>query len=139
MRIMNLTAVPVRRLFVWALLGYVALVVLFTLVGWLAPDGGGTLVDRAAGSDFTTLVTVGLPVVSVLLATEVRPTLPESRMVALVAVAMYGVILAFGSVTFLLGLGKLDDALDALRYVVIGVAELALAALAGYYALLKAR
>jgi len=136
---MNLTTVPFRRLFTWALLGYVALVVFFTLVGWLAPEGNSTFVDRALGADFTTVVTVGLPVVAVLLATVVAPPLPEGRMVALVAVGLYGVIVFFGLITFLLGLSKLDDALDALRYVLISVAELALAALAGLYTLTKAR
>jgi hypothetical protein len=132
----NLTKVPLRTLFAWALLGYVALDLFFEFVDWLLPEGGSSLVDRSAGADFVTLTKVGLPMVALLLATQVAPPLRESKLMALIALAEYGAIVLFGLITFLLGLGAMNgvDASDLLGYLVLSLAGLAIAALAGLYA-----
>jgi hypothetical protein len=126
-----------RSLAAWALLGYTALFLFFEFFLWLLP--GGTFAGRSAGAHFRDLVIIGLPVIAVLLATYVTPELPLARIVALVALLEYLAILFFGLITLLIGLGPVFDSVHnftgffgALRYLVMGVAELILAAIASY-------
>lgn len=137
---LNLIKTPTRTLFAWAQLGYVGLVLFFEFFDLLLPEGGSRIVDRAAGADFVTLTTVALPIVAVLLATQVAPVLPERKLIAFIALIEYGVIVLFGLISFLLGLGAVTGnlpGLDLMAYVVLRLAGLAIAALAGFYVLNK--
>jgi hypothetical protein len=126
-----------RSLAAWGLLGYAALFLFFTFLIWLF--GGGTFSGRSNTADFRNLVIIALPVAAVLLATYVTPEVPMAKLIALVAMVEYLTILFFGLITLLIGLGvafdsvnSFGDALVALRYLVLGIADLILAAIAGY-------
>ena len=71
------TAQP-RLLAAWALVGYAGLHLAFAFFDWLLP-GDGNLADRSAGAGFTNLVVLAMPVVAVLLATQIQPTLPRAK------------------------------------------------------------
>ena len=126
-----------RSLAAWGLIGYTALFLFFELLRWFF--GGGTFSGRSAGAHFLDLVVIGLPVVAVLLATYVTPEVTGARLIALVAMLEYLAILFFGLITLLIGLGAVFDSVNsfaefigALRYLVMGAAALALAAIASY-------
>jgi hypothetical protein len=85
---------------------------------------------------------MAMPVLAVLLARYVAPPVTGGRLVNLVALVEYGVALTFGLVTLLLGLpsvvdgiGNPQSAFGALRYVVLGIAELVLMTIAAYFTL----
>ena len=125
-----------RLLAAWALLGYIALVLFFEFFDWILPDGG-TFSGRTILSNFVTIETIAMPVLAVLLAAHVAPVLPMARTMALVALIEYAIILFFGLMTLLIGLGSVfdgveeaNDAFDALGYLVLGLARLGLAAIA---------
>jgi hypothetical protein len=127
-----------RPMFAWALVGYVALHLLFAFLFWIAPTGG-TFGSRARSADFVSLYTIALPLLAVLIATQIQPILAGSKVLAGIALIEYAVALLFGALTFLIGLAyaftSIDSAggaLGAFRYMVIGAAELAILALAGY-------
>jgi hypothetical protein len=129
-----------RTLAAWALVGYAALFLAFTFLIWITP-GAGSVSGGAASAfgDFTSLVVMPMPVVAVLLAAHVTPAVAGAKLIALVALVEYGVALVFGALTFLIGLGAAfdginngEDAMRGLEYLVLGVARLALVAVAGY-------
>ena len=127
-----------RALAAWALLGYAALALFFAFFLWLLPNGG-TFSDRSAGAGFRGLTLIALPVLAVLLAAYVTPDLPLARLMAMVAMIEYLVILFFGLITLLIGLGAVFDRVNTvgeffggLSYLVMGVAALVLAAIASY-------
>lgn len=127
-----------RSLFAWALVGYVALHLLFAFLFWITPTGG-TFASRSRGADFVSLYTIALPLLAVLIATYVYPVLSAAKFIAGIALLEYAVAAAFGVLTFLIGLAyaftsinSAGGALGAFRYMVMGAAELAILALAGY-------
>lgn len=125
---------PLRPLFAWALLGYAALEILFTLLFWFLPMGG-TFSSRAHGADFTTLTTIGFPLLALLIAVELKPQLAISRIVTVLALVEIGAVLVMGTMAFLVSLphALLDtNGASALAHVVFSVAGLAFAALAGF-------
>jgi hypothetical protein len=127
-----------RSLAAWALVGYAGLHLVFAFFDWILP-GNSTLSARSAGSGFTYLVEMAMPIVAVLLATQVQPTLQSAKMIATVALVEYAVILVLGLLTLLIGVGAVADArisnanqsFDVLSYFVLGLGRLALAAIAG--------
>jgi hypothetical protein len=130
-----------RTLAAWALVGYVALYLFFEFVRLPLPNGG-SFSSRAAGAGFRSLLVMAMPVLAVLLARYVSPPVAGGRLVNLVALIEYGVALTLGLVTLLLGLpavldgiGNAQSAFGALRYVVLGIAELVLTAIAAYFTL----
>lgn len=127
-------AIPLRPLFAWALLGYAAIEIFFTLARWMEPSDAGFF-SRAAGADFTTLITVGFPILAVLLATWIQPALGMAKPIALAALAEYAAILVLGAMAFVLGLPHIADfdrVTSALSYLVFSFAGLAFAALCAY-------
>lgn len=125
---------PLRPLFAWALLGYAALEIFFTFVNWFKPTGG-SFTARAQGADFTTIVSIGFPLLAVLIATQLQPVLSMARLITVIALIELAVVLALGSLAFLFGMSHAmlnTDAFSALTYMVSTVAGLAFAALAGF-------
>ncbi|GHJ48698.1 hypothetical protein Cs7R123_60400 [Catellatospora sp. TT07R-123] len=122
---------PLRLLFTLGLLGYTALFLFFRFTGWLLPDGGSTLAGRSAGAGFTDLFHLALPLVAVLIATQAGPLLFGSRLFSVIALAEYAFAVFFGLLAFVIGLGALQLG-DVLQYLIMGLARLALIALAGY-------
>lgn len=127
-----------RPLFSWALVGYVALHLLFAFLFWIAPTGG-SFGARARSADFVSIYTIALPLLAVLIAIHVYPILPASKFIAGIALIEYAVALLFGVITFLIGLGYAFSSADtaggvlgAFRYMVMGAFGLAFLALAGY-------
>jgi hypothetical protein len=127
-----------RTLAAWALVSYVAVYLFVTFLVWLVPTGG-SLADRSAGVDFTSLLVMAMPVVAAVLAGYLAPPVPGARLLTIVALLEYAVALFFGIITFLLGLtSTFREVLSAggtigtFRYVVLGLAELGLVAVAAY-------
>lgn len=130
-----------RPLFAWALVGYIALHLLFAFLFWIAPTGG-SFGSRGRSADFVSLYTIALPLLAVLIAVHIQPILSISKFIAGIALIEYAVALLFGAITFLIGLAyaftsanSAGGAFAAFRYMVIGASELAFLALAGYAAL----
>ncbi|WP_117215849.1 hypothetical protein [Allorhizocola rhizosphaerae] len=124
-----------RPLFAWALLGYVAIDVFFTLARWLEPFRGSGFVQRAHSADFTTFVTVGFPILAVLIAAHLQPVLGQAKVIAAVALGEYATIIGLGALSFVVGLphlARVDSAVSILAYVIYGFAGLAFAALAAF-------
>jgi hypothetical protein len=128
-----------RLLAAWGLLAYAALFLFFEVVKLMLP--GGSFADRAAGADFRSLLIMAMPVLAVLLAVYVSPSLSSARIIAAIAIVEYGVSLFFGLVTLLIGvisviggINNAQSAFGALRFVVMAVAELLLIAIAGLVA-----
>ncbi|NUS00138.1 MAG: hypothetical protein HOV77_03815 [Hamadaea sp.] len=128
-----------RPLFAWALLGYVALHLFFTFFGWLLPSPDSTISSRSVSAGFVTLYTIVLPLLALLIATQITPILPMSKLMAAIALVEYLVAIFFGFVAFVLGLGRVFDyvgnarsALGALEHLVMGLVDLGIAALAAY-------
>lgn len=128
-----------RPLFSWALLGYVALYLLFSFLSWIVPSPHDTFASRAYFAGFVDLYTIALPLLAVLIAAQIDPVLPAAKLMAGIALIEYAVALFFGAITFLIGLGyaftgvdNLSDVIGAMRHLVIGAVELGFLALAGY-------
>src|SRR5262245_37627662 len=127
-----------RSLAAWGLVGYAGLHLFFAFFDWVLP-GNGTLSARSAGASFDTLVEMAMPVVAVLLATQVQPMLSAAKTIATIALVEYAVIVVLGLLTLLIGVGAVADArvssanqsFDVLAYFVLGLGRLVLAAVAG--------
>jgi hypothetical protein len=135
-----------RALAVWALLVWAALVLFFAFLLWIFPTSVSAFPGRSQGAfgTFAGIITIAVPVLAMLLAVHVEPALPEAKLVALIALIEYAFALLFGVLTFLIGLGsafsELDDpdgafysfgeALAGIRYMVVGLVQLALLAIA---------
>jgi hypothetical protein len=125
---------PLRPLFAWALLGYAAIEIFFAFAR-LAEPSGGSISARAHTSDFTTLVSIGFPLLAVLIATQIEPVLGIARLVSLIALGELAAVLLLGSMAFLIGLPhavlNTDRFSSMLAYLAFSVAGLAFAALSG--------
>ncbi len=97
-----------RLVAAWALVGYAGAYLAFAFFDWLLP-GDGTIAERSAGANFTNLVVLAMPVVAVLLATHVQPTLPRAKTIVTVALIEYAAILLFGLLALLIGVGAVAD------------------------------
>jgi hypothetical protein len=127
---------PLRAWFAWALLGYVALVLFLVFIGWLIPEYSD-FVGRSsdAATRVTQLSTIGLPLLAVLIVSQIKPALGITKLVSVIALAEYAFIILFGGLTWLIGLGNLFGDVhvsSALDYLLLAVAELILTLLAGY-------
>jgi hypothetical protein len=126
-----------RSLAAWALVAYAALHLVFSFFDWLMP-GDGNLPDRSAGAGFTNLFVMAMPVVAVLLAVYLSPALNGAKLLATVALLEYVVAIVLGALAWLIGFASVfdggidtaNDAFDGLRYLVMGLADLALLAVA---------
>lgn len=128
-----------RPLFVWAMLGYVALTLFFQFFDWLLPDGG-TFASRSYYADFADLFTIVLPLLAVLLAAVVQPSLSIAKLASLVALGLLAFTLFFDGITFLIGLGyafnradvNASELFSAFGHVVFGLIDLVWVALAAF-------
>jgi hypothetical protein len=129
----GLLAAP-RQLAAWALLGYAGLHLFVAFLEWVGPERYQTFGARSAAATgtFTSLVELAMPVVAVLIAVWGTTPLPSARLIATVALVEYAVALFFGAITFLIGLGGLQNVngLDVLGYLFLGLGRLALAVVA---------
>jgi hypothetical protein len=138
-----------RWLAAYAMLGYAGLTLLFTFFDWLIPSGSDdSLLRRSHDADFINVFTMALPVLAVLVAAYVVPVLPSAKLVATIALAEYGVAVAFGGLALVLGLSvafegipdagamyALGRSIDALAYLVVGLAGIGLTGVFGYVTL----
>jgi hypothetical protein len=133
----GLLAAP-RQLAAWALLGYAGLHLFVTFLDWITPRQYQTFASRSAIANgaFTALVELALPVAAVLIATWGDAPVRNARLIAILALIEYAVVLFFGALSFLIGLGGFVNVtgLDVLGYLLLGLGRLALAALAGLVA-----
>ena len=130
-----------RALAAWTLVGYAALFLFFRFFLWILPSGGG-LSQRSASADFRDIFVMAMPVLAVLLAVHVQPMIAAARLIAAIALIEYAVSLFFGVITLLIGLpavfdqiSRLRDAMVALEYLILGIASLALIAIAAWVVL----
>jgi len=115
--------------------GYVALAEFFGFIVWIAASGTFTSRSAVASESFLDIVTNALPIVAVLIAVKIAPALPIGRTIVLVALIEYGVALALGLITFLIGIGAIFDSTTGLfgtQALILGLAKLALIAIAGF-------
>jgi hypothetical protein len=129
----GLLAAP-RQLAAWALLGYAGLHLFVAFLDWVGPERFQTFANRSAVASgaFTSLVELAMPVVAVLIAAWGTPV-SSARLIGTVALVEYAVALFLGAITFLIGLGGLENVngLDVLGYLFLGLGRLALAVVAG--------
>jgi hypothetical protein len=132
----RIVAAP-RALAAWALVAYTALFLFFAFFSWLV--GGGSFTGRSASSGFRSLFELGMPVLAAVLATYITPPLPGAKLITIIALAEYAFALFFGIITLLIGLGAVlghvnntADSFNALQYLVMGIAGLALITVAAY-------
>jgi hypothetical protein len=133
---------------------FVAVSEFFAFLSWVVPNDSGASTSFSARSilasaGFLSIVLMALPIVAVLVVAKVAPALAASRMIATVALIEYGVSVAFGLITLLIGLGSVFDTgsptspiggftlgtaagLSGTQYLIQGLAALALIAAAGY-------
>ncbi|MEV0002342.1 hypothetical protein AB0H28_08660 [Micromonospora sp. NPDC050980] len=129
---------PLRELAALVLLGANAVLLFAALLRLLVPADDYSTFSGRAGSAFFAFVGLEatvLPLLAVLLATHVRPTLPRAKLITQVAIVEYAVSAVFGALTFLAWLvGRLADGavLDAFLGLLTRVAWLAVFAVAGY-------
>jgi hypothetical protein len=129
-----------RALVAWAIVGYPALFLFFELFELVLP--GGSFAGRAAGAEFRSLVINAIPVVAVVLAAYIGPPIPGARLLARIALIEYAVTLLFGLLTLVVGLVAVVDGVNsaqsglaAMRYVVLGAAELGMIAVVAHVVL----
>ncbi|WP_051366736.1 hypothetical protein [Hamadaea tsunoensis] len=128
-----------RPLFAWALLAYTALRLFFSFLSWIVNSDYGSFAARSANAGFVGLYTIVLPLVAVLIATQIQPALRGAKLIAMVALGEYAFALLFGALTFLISLlwgpGGSNFAAKAVNYlshVVLGALELGLMLLAAF-------
>jgi hypothetical protein len=128
-----------RPLFAWGLLAYVAITTFFALLTWLVPAGGSDIFGRSwtANGTVTGLILIALPLLAVLITSQVKPVANGAKLIAFVALAEYALIVAFGLLTFLIGLLHTGDiihdapsAFNTFAAILLDVIRLGLAALA---------
>ncbi|WFE33841.1 hypothetical protein [Micromonospora sp. WMMD975] len=129
---------PLRELAALVLLGANAVLLFVGLLRLLVPVDDYSTFGSRAGSTFYAFVGLEatvLPLLAVLLATHIRPTLAKAKLITLVALIEYGVSAVFGVLTFLIWLlGRLADGevLDAFLGLLTRAAWLAIFAVAAY-------
>ncbi|GAB3064339.1 hypothetical protein [Micromonospora schwarzwaldensis] len=129
---------PLRELAALVLLGANAVLLFVGLLRLLVPVDDYSTFGGRAGSTFFSFVgleSTVLPLLAVLLATHVRPTLPKAKLITQVALVEYAVAALFGALTFLIWLvNRLADGevLDAFLGLLTRVAWLAVFAVAAF-------
>lgn len=141
------SGIAVRPLAAWALLALAATIVAFGFLSWIFPEFQTDFVNRFRVGTFTDLRVLVAPLLAVLLATRTGATLPQARLMSLVALAEYAAALLFGTLALLLGLAGRFDVGDrggfyafggvvaGLGGLIVDLLLLALLALAGLYTL----
>ncbi|GIJ11364.1 hypothetical protein ACFFMR_28165 [Micromonospora andamanensis] len=129
---------PLRELVALVLLGANAVFLFVGLIRLLTPQGAySTVTGRAANSFFAFIgiEAVVLPVLAVLLATHLAPTVGRAKLITQVALVEYAVSAVLGGLTLLIWVvGRLAEAqlFDAMTGLLTRVAWVALFAAAGY-------
>jgi hypothetical protein len=140
---------------------FVAAAEFFAFLNWVVPgesssveglsvSGGPTFGLRsvAASAGFLNLALMALPIVAVIVVAKIAPALAASRLIATIALIEYGVSIAFGLITLLIGLGTVFDSgsgatpigvmisstagLSGTQYLILGLLAVVLIAAAGY-------
>lgn len=121
-----------RTLAVWGLLGVAGLSLFFDFLVWVSASSF-THGSANAVAEFTNPVVLGMAVVAVLLASKVGPALGNARQVAMIALSELAAGVFFGLIAWLVGLGALGDlnGIGVLKYLFLGLASIALAAIGG--------
>ena len=107
---------PLRAPIAYGLLGIVGLLLLHQLVDLVWPGLGTTFQQRAAillANGLIGTFTLGLPIVAVLIATQIAPVLQAARTITLIALIEYAVIGLLGLLSFAMGLWELFDNIEA--------------------------
>ncbi|MEG3632273.1 hypothetical protein [Micromonospora palythoicola] len=129
---------PLRELVALVLLGANAVFLFVGLIRLLTPQGAYSTVTGRAASSFFAFIgveAVVLPVLAVLLATHLAPTVGRAKMITQVALIEYAVSAVLGGLTLLIWVvGRLAEAqlFDAMTGLLTRVAWVALFAAAAY-------
>ncbi|WP_253289888.1 hypothetical protein [Verrucosispora sioxanthis] len=129
---------PLRELVALVLLGANAVFLFVGLIRLLTPQGAYSTVTGRAASSFFAFIgieAVVLPVLAVLLATHLAPTVGRAKMITQVALVEYAVSAVLGGLTLLIWVvGRLAEAqlFDAMTGLLTRVAWVALFAAAAY-------
>lgn len=86
---------PLRPIVAFTLLGVVGAQLLAVLLDWLLSSDAGSFIERSAlllSGGLIDLITVGLPVLAVLIATHVAPMVKPAKPITLVALIQLGVV-----------------------------------------------
>jgi hypothetical protein len=96
---------PLRQPAAFLLLVSNGLILLFAVMDLFVvfDSWSGNFVNRAGGSfvDFVGVVSIGFPLLAVLLATHLKPRVPQARLITVVALVEYGVSALFGALCLL--------------------------------------
>jgi hypothetical protein len=96
---------PLRQPAALVLLVTNGLILLFAVMDLfvVGEDWPGNFLTRAGASfvDFVGLVSIGFPLLAVLLATHVKPSVPRGRLITVLALVEYGVSALFGALCLL--------------------------------------
>jgi hypothetical protein len=96
---------PLRQPAAFVLLIANGLILLFAIMDMFVvlEDWPGNFLTRAGSSfvDFVGIVAIGFPLLAVLLATHVRPRVPQARLITVLALVEYGVSALFGALCLL--------------------------------------
>jgi hypothetical protein len=98
---------PVRPLTAWALLALAAVVVLFAFLRWIFPPFPQA--TRFSVGSFANTTVLVMPLLAMLVATRIGPVLRSAKLMGLVALAIYGVAMLFGVVSFLVTIADKFD------------------------------
>jgi hypothetical protein len=109
---------PVRPLTAWALLALAAVVVLFAFLRWIFPPFPQA--TRFSVGSFANTTVLVMPLLAMLVATRIGPVLRSAKLMGLVALAIYGVALLFGVVSFLVTIADNFDVGDRSAYYAFG-------------------
>ncbi|MEV2240035.1 hypothetical protein [Micromonospora sp. NPDC049891] len=129
---------PLRELVALVLLGANAVFLFVGLIRLLTPQGAYSTVTGRAASSFFAFIgieAVVLPVLAVLLATHLAPTVGRAKLITQVALIEYAVSAVLGGLTLLIWVvGRLAEAqlFDAMTGLLTRVAWVALFAVAAY-------
>ncbi|MCW2640892.1 MAG: hypothetical protein JWP76_3198 [Dactylosporangium sp.] len=96
---------PLRQPAAFVLLAANGLILLFAVMDMLVvfEDWSGNFLTRAGSSyvDFVGIVSIGFPLLAVLLATHIKPRVPQARLITALALVEYGVSALFGALCLL--------------------------------------
>jgi hypothetical protein len=96
---------PMRQPAAFVLLAANGLILLFAVMDMFVvfEDWSGNFLSRAGSSyvDFVGIVSIGFPLLAVLLATHIKPRVPQARLITVLALVEYGVSALFGALCLL--------------------------------------
>lgn len=115
--------IPLRLLTAWALLALAAVTVFFGFLAWIFPASRTDFFSRFSVDSFTGVTVLVAPLLAVLVAAKLGPALPHAKLLALVALVVYGSALVLGGLAFMITFASRFDALEGGIYAFGGVVQ----------------